>query len=47
MRFVFSRRFYILLALALVPLALSWNLPWLRYFVFAFDAMLIVMAILG
>ena len=45
MRFVFSRRFYILLALALIPLALSWNLPFLRTFVFAFDAMLIVMAL--
>jgi uncharacterized protein (DUF58 family) len=44
MRFVFSRRFYILLALALIPLALSWNLPFLRTFVLAFDAMLIVMA---
>jgi uncharacterized protein (DUF58 family) len=34
-----------LLALALVPLAFSWNLPWLRYLVFAFDAMLILMAL--
>ncbi len=45
MRFVFSRRFYILLALGLIPLVLSWNLPFLRTFVFAFDALLIVMAI--
>lgn len=45
MRFVFSRRFYILLALGLIPLALSWNLPFLRTFVFAFDALLIVMAL--
>ena len=45
MRFVFSRRFYILLALGLIPLALSWNLPWLRTFVFAFDALVIVMAL--
>lgn len=45
MRFVFSRRFYILLALGLIPLALSWNLPSLRTFVFAFDALLIVMAL--
>lgn len=44
MQFVFSRRFYILLALGLIPLALSWNLPSLRYFVFAFDAMVIIMA---
>lgn len=46
MRFVFSRRFYILLALAFIPLVLSWNLPLLRTFVFAFDAMLIAMAFL-
>jgi len=45
MRFVFSRRFYILLALGLIPLALSWNLLFLRTFVFAFDVLLIVMAI--
>ncbi len=45
MRFVFSRRFYILLALGLIPLVLSWNLPFLRTFVFAFDALLIVLAI--
>jgi len=45
MRFVFSRRFYILLALGLIPLAFSWNLPSLRYFVFAFDAMIIIMAL--
>jgi len=45
MRFVFSRRFYILLALGLIPLVLSWNLPFLRSFVFAFDVLLIVLAI--
>jgi len=45
MRFVFSRRFYILLAFGLVPLSLSWNLPGLAYAVFVFDAMLIVVAI--
>src|SRR5215203_5608403 len=45
MRFVFSRRFYILLVLGLIPLTLSWNLPFLRTFVFAFDALVIVMAL--
>lgn len=44
MRFVFSRRFYVLFGLALVPLAFSWNLPWLRNFVFAFDGLLVVLA---
>lgn len=45
MRFVFSRRFYILLAFGLVPLSLSWNLPGLAYAVFVFDAVLIAVAV--
>lgn len=45
MRFVFSRRFYILFALGLVPLSLSWNLPVLRSVVIAFDILLIAAAI--
>ncbi len=45
MRFVFSRRFYILLALGLIPLALSWNLPFLRTIVFGFDIFLFAAAI--
>ncbi len=45
MRFVFSRRFYILLALGLIPLALSWNLPFLRTIVFGFDIFLFTAAI--
>ena len=45
MRFVFSRRFYILLALGLIPLVLSWNLPFLRTIVFGFDIFLFGAAI--
>lgn len=45
MRFVFSRRFYILLAIGLIPLSLSWNLPFLRTSVFAFDLLLIAAAV--
>ena len=45
MRFVFSRRFYILLAVAVVPLSLSWNLPELRYAVLAFDVLVIAAAL--
>jgi uncharacterized protein (DUF58 family) len=45
MRFVFSRRFYILLALGLIPLSLSWNLPALQTAVFAADALLILLAL--
>jgi uncharacterized protein (DUF58 family) len=46
MRFVFSRRFYVLLALGLIPLSLSWNLPALRTAVFAADALLILAAVI-
>ena len=45
MRFIFSFRFYILLALGLVPLSLSWNLPSLRNVVIAFDVLLIAAAL--
>ncbi|MEJ7623879.1 MAG: DUF58 domain-containing protein [Pyrinomonadaceae bacterium] len=46
MRFVFSRRTYILLAFGLVPLSLSWNLPALAYAVFVLDALIIAAAII-
>ncbi|HEX8733843.1 MAG TPA: DUF58 domain-containing protein [Pyrinomonadaceae bacterium] len=46
MQFVFSRRFYILLAIGLIPLSLSWNLPALRTMVFAADALLVLAAII-
>ena len=45
MRFVFSRRFYILIAIGLVPLSLSWNLPELRYAVLGFDLIVVAAAI--
>lgn len=45
MRFVFSRRFYVLLAVGLIPLSLSWNLPMLRTAVIVFDIFLIAAAI--
>lgn len=45
MRFVFSRRFYILLAIAAIPLSLSWNFAVLRYGVLAFDILLIAAAV--
>lgn len=46
MRFVFSRRFYILLALGLIPLSLSWNFPILRYAVLVYDILLIASALI-
>jgi len=45
MRFVFSRRFYLLVALGAIPLSLSWNLPSLRPAVLFYDVLLIVAAI--
>jgi uncharacterized protein (DUF58 family) len=46
MRFVFSRRFFILLAIGFVPLSLSWNFPALRYAVLAFDILLVTLALI-
>lgn len=46
MRFVFSRRFYILLAIGFVPLSLSWNRPELVYTVFGSDIVLLAAAII-
>lgn len=45
MRFVFSRRLYILLALGLIPLSFSWNFPILRWAVLAFDIIFILAAL--
>jgi uncharacterized protein (DUF58 family) len=44
MRFVFSRRFFILLAFGVVPLSLSWTFSDLRYAVFIYDIVLILAA---
>ncbi|CAN5306086.1 DUF58 domain-containing protein [soil metagenome] len=46
MRFVFSRRFYFLFALGLVPLSLSWTLPVLRSVVLAYDIGLFLLALI-
>jgi uncharacterized protein (DUF58 family) len=45
MRFVFSKLFYALLAIGLVPLSLSWNRPMLRWLTLAYDLALISAAI--
>ncbi len=45
MRFVFSRRFYILIAFGLVPLSLSWTFTPLRWLVLVYDAALVAVAI--
>jgi uncharacterized protein (DUF58 family) len=45
-RFVFTRRFYFLLALGLIPLSFSWGRPWLQWLVFLYDALLLIIAFL-
>ena len=45
MRFVFSRLFFILLAIGFVPLSLSWSFPALRYAVLAYDVLLVLLAL--
>jgi uncharacterized protein (DUF58 family) len=45
MNFVFSRRFFVLLAMGFVPLSLSWNAPLLRYAVLIYDAALVALAV--
>ena len=44
LRFVFSRLFYFLVALALVPLSLSWEHPWLRWVALAYNILLLAAA---
>lgn len=44
MRFVFTKLFYALLALGLVPLSLSWERPGLRWAVVAYDVALLAAA---
>jgi uncharacterized protein (DUF58 family) len=46
MRFVFTRRFYLLLTLGLVPLSLSWGRPWLRWWTLASDLALLILALI-
>src|SRR5882672_10717500 len=45
MRFVFTKLFYALLAVGLVPLSLSWGRPMLRWVALAYDLGLIAFAI--
>jgi hypothetical protein len=47
MKFVFTRLFYVLLAIGFIPLSLSWGRPVLRWATFAFDAALVLAAIDG
>ena len=44
MRFVFTKFFYVLLALAVIPLALSWDHPWLRWIALLYNVWLFGLA---
>lgn len=46
MRFVFTKLFYVLFALALIPLSLSWQNPWLRWLALGYDLLLIGLALI-
>ncbi len=46
MRFIFSRRFYILFAIGFMPLVLAWTFPVLKYGVICYDVLLIAAAVL-
>ncbi len=46
MRFVFSKLFYLLIALGFIVLSLSWGRPWLRWIALAYDVALITLAII-
>ena len=47
MRFVFTKLFYFLFALGIIPLILSYNRPWLRWLAFGYDAALLIVAIIA
>ena len=45
MRFVFTKLFYFLVTLALIPLWFSWEWPWLRWVALAYNVLLLAAAI--
>jgi uncharacterized protein (DUF58 family) len=45
LRFVFTKFFYFLAALGFVPLALSWQRPWLAWVALGYDLLLLIVAI--
>jgi uncharacterized protein (DUF58 family) len=46
MPFVFSKLFYLLVIVGLLPLSLSWERPWLRWATLAYDIALILLAMI-
>jgi uncharacterized protein (DUF58 family) len=45
-RFVFTKLFYFLFALAFVPLSFSWQRPWLRWVALGYDVLLLILAVI-
>jgi uncharacterized protein (DUF58 family) len=45
-RFVFTKLFYLLVALGFVPLSFSWQRPWLRWLAFGYDVCLVIVAVI-
>lgn len=45
MNFIFSKRFFIMLAIGFIPLSLSWNFPILRWVTLAYDILLLTLAL--
>ncbi|HEY5401449.1 MAG TPA: DUF58 domain-containing protein [Pyrinomonadaceae bacterium] len=45
MRFVFTKVFYLLIALGFITLAMSWQRPWLIWLAFGYDLVVLVVAI--
>jgi len=43
--FVFTKVFYLLIALGFIPLAMSWQRPWLIWLAFGYDLVVLVVAI--
>lgn len=46
MRFVFTKLFYLLVALGFIPLAFAWQYPWLARLAFGYDVLLLMAAII-
>jgi hypothetical protein len=46
MRFVFTKLFYVLLAVGFIPLSLSWGRPGLRWAALLYDIVLLTLALI-
>jgi uncharacterized protein (DUF58 family) len=44
LRFVFTRLFYLLILFGFLPLSLSWQRPWLRWFALTYDVIILLLA---